>query len=290
MLPEKMKIIDFDENFNFNTLPLDDNYVVYIKTGGKVQLSELLSFAKKMGETLPYGDNEYYTFNSIHDEVELHYDGTSAEDKRIVPDWLLFYMEEKPIAKGGEFQLVNCESVINDLEEDIIRILENTPLEFYGNPSIANPNPDPLVFSFSMKAISRENGIRVLRLQLPTGDPDFFTIEPDFVFCKLDGHRLRFQGMSGSDSANIFSILRKACFSEKHMLEVSLDEGDIAFVNNRYVFHGRKKCDSLVSRKMHRIQVVCDRPNSIAKLKNTNINMKLLQERNKQWYENLHSS
>lgn len=259
-MPEKMKVIDISNkgvnDFKFEDLPLDEQYVVLLKTGGRIQFDELLSFSESLGETLVYGDKNYYTFDSIDVENELHYDGISADGVRPIPDWLAFYLEDKPKVEGGEFRALNCESVLHDLDKEVIDILEKVPLELYGLKYYFEPNPNPYDLTFSINTIVKEGNVKVLRLHLPTNDTEYVSVEPDYVHCKIDDFRLRFKGMTGPETAEIFNKLREVCFSEKHMMEISMEEGDILFMKNRYTFHGRRKCVSPTDRIMHRIQVV----------------------------------
>jgi len=262
MMPEKTQIIDLNNykninEFQFSDLPLDNQYAVLVKTGGKIKFDEVLRYSETLGETLVYGDKNYYTFDTIDVENELHYDGISSGGVRPIPDWLIFYLEDKPAVEGGEFRVLNCESVLYDLDQETIDVLENIPLELYGLKYYFEPNPKPYDLSFSINTIVNEGGARVLRMHLPTDDVDFVTVERDYVYCKIDSFRLRFKGMNGVETAEIFDRLRKVCYSEKHLMEISLDEGDILFMNNRYAFHGRKKCATTTTRVMHRIQVVC---------------------------------
>ena len=260
MLPEKMTIIDLKENgkFNFNDLSLEDNYVVLVKARDIIKFEELLCFSKTLGKPLVYGDKEYYTFDTAILENELHYDGISSDGKRVIPDWLIFYIEQEIKQKGGEFRALNCESVLNDIDKDVIEIIENLPLEFYGFPTMYEPKPKPFDITFSIKTIINEKNKRVLRMHLPTDDKEFYSVEPDYVHCKIDDFRLRFKDMTGPETAEIFNNLRKVCYSEKHMMKIPMEAGDILFMKNKYTFHGRLKYIPPATRIIHRIQVVCD--------------------------------
>jgi len=260
-LPNKMKIIDVNDSSEtiekqLSALPLDDNYVVVYRSRGEMPFNELLSFSESLGMPLSYEGKNYYSFDKVHLECELHYDGISSDGVRAMPDWLVFYMENTPKEEGGEFRLLNCVSVLNDLDEETINVLETSPLEIYGLKHWADPEPEPFKLSFSIKNIVTENGVNVLRMHIPTDDMEMVSIEPEFVHCKIDDFRMRFRGLSGPESAEIFRKIHKTAFSDKHLLEISLEEGDAVFVKNRFVFHGRNSCVAPTTRLMQRIQLV----------------------------------
>jgi len=261
ILPEKMKIINasFSNdsiNEQLNALPLNDEYVVIFRTEGDLSFNELLPFAEKLGKPLIYNEKNYITYDKVHLECEMHYDGISSDGVRAMPDWLIFYMGSTSKEKGGEFRLLNCESVLDDLCDELVEFLENTPLDIYGFKHLADPTPEPYKFSFSIQNIVTENGKKILRMHIPTHDNKQIDIEPEYVHCKIDDFRIRFRGKSGVESAEIFRKIREAAYLEKNILEISLKEGDIVFVKNRFVFHGRNGCVSPTSRLMHRIQLV----------------------------------
>jgi len=260
-LPNKMKIVNAEITSDtimnqFNSLPLDKEYVVVFRTGGKLPFDELLPLTRKMGKPLVYGENDFFSFDKVHLECELHYDGISSDGIRAMPDWLIFYMENTPNEEGGEFRLLNCESVLHDLDKELVEFLESTALEIYGLRHLSDPDPEPYKLSFKIKNIVTEQGIKILRMHIPTADSNMMVVEPEFVHCKIDDFRMRFEGMTGPETDEIFSKIRKVAFSDKHLLEIGLKKGDIVFVKNRFVFHGRNSCAAPTTRLMHRIQLI----------------------------------
>lgn len=260
-IPDKMKVIDLGllneaNAFSLSDLPLNDNYVILLKGREKVCFEEMLEFSKTLGKPLAYGDKSYITFNSVFLENELHYDGISADGKYAIPDWLIFYVEDIPSSKGAEFRVMNCETVIHDIDEDVLEILKSRPLEFYGFPTFHDPDPKPYVCAFAIPTIQYETNIPILRIHLPTDDPEYVEVEDDYVYCKIDNFRLKFKDMSGKETASIFNHIRKACYSRRHLMHIELNCGDVLFMRNRYSFHGRNKCISPEKRIMHRIQTI----------------------------------
>ena len=132
------------------------------KTHQKINISKIEKFGEKFGNFLDYGNKNHVIYNLIHNENPLHFDGVSTLDKSRIPDRLLFFVNKIPPTSEGKFRILNCESILYDLSDDVLKFLKNVELEYYGYPSIKFPNPKPFELVFSHKAIWQYNKKNIL--------------------------------------------------------------------------------------------------------------------------------
>ena len=151
---------------------------------------------------------------------------------------------------------MNCESILYDLSEDVLKILNNVELEYYGYPSINFPNPKPFELVFSHKAIWQYDNKNILRMQLPSQNPSYTKIERDFVFCKASNYRTRFKNFSGIESANIFKSIHETIEKSNSLMEINFEEGDFLVTKNKFTFHGRYGTEKPLQRQMYRFQII----------------------------------
>lgn len=204
---------------------------------------------------LPYGDKNYVQFNEIYLENEFHYDGISANNKYSVPDYILFKLDIAHKVKGGNFRLLNTVSAIEDLSDDIFNFLKTHKLEFYGFPSFYNPKPAKNELTFTINCIQKIGNELSLRMHIPSENTKMVSVEKDFLHCKIDDFRLKFSGLSGAETDQVFKEIRKSIYTPKNFLEFELSTKMIVLVNNNYIFHGRESTDSLDHRKLKRYQL-----------------------------------
>ena len=233
-------------------------YATLLRNAKPFTLDELRHFADQFGYPLMYGDDMLVTFDKVHHENELHYDGISSLDGRKVPAWLLFYVEDcpDPADAGGEFLLLDCVSALNVLPKELNDFLRTHREEFYGYPMYHRTDIGPDEFSFSIEPITEFAGTERLRIHLPTERSATLSGDGRFVYSKAHDFLLAFEGGSGSETLRIFAELRATLLNPDLVWEIPFKAGDVLVVNNEYVFHGRHRVNRPLPRLMHRAQML----------------------------------
>ena len=257
---KKFKVVQLDtlDNLqsNWSNLGLDDYYAVLLKTKKRIDMNVVHNFIKLFGNILDYGDKDFVIYDTIHQENPLHFDGVSSIDKKRIPDRLFFFVEETPKSNQGTFRILNCESVLHNLDKDVLNFLKTNPLEYYGYSTLYNDKPNSHELVFSHDTIWNYNNIDVLRMQIPSLSNNNYVIEKDYVYCNACNYRTRFKGFSGKDTAYIFKSLHDSFNSDENLFEINFNVGDFLITKNKFTFHGRHGARSPLKRKMYRFQTI----------------------------------
>lgn len=260
-LPESFKSYPNITNINELIMFLDKNersnfYAQFFELNFNISDDGFNAIAEAMEmQYLQYGDKNFCQFGEIHLENELHYDGISANSRYTVPDYLLFKVDLRHKVNGGRFRLLNSVSAINNLSLEMLSILKEHDLEFYGFPTFHNPIPIKDELTFSIKCIQKIGDKLSLRMHIPSEDLSMVVVEKDFIHCKIDDFRIRFAGMNGVETDKILCQLRKAIYTDKNLLQFDFNEKLLVVVNNNYVFHGRESTEVPDRRLMKRYQL-----------------------------------
>ncbi|WP_428987209.1 TauD/TfdA family dioxygenase [Candidatus Methylopumilus planktonicus] len=204
---------------------------------------------------VPYGKDGYVKFDSIYYENELHFDGISADNIRIVPDYLIFFVTKSHSDQEGKFRLLNTPQLIDTLNEDLKGLLSAINIDYYGFKHISDSNPSILKKSFSLKPLQKYKGNNVLRLHIPSLDQNQVSYNEDYLHCHIDNFRIRVTGMSGKELYMMFMELNNYIEKSNAILNFTLKNSMVYTVNNNYVFHGRYGVLKPTSREMYRIQL-----------------------------------
>ncbi len=206
---------------------------------------------------LSYYEKKYVSFHSIYEQNELHYDGISSDNKRVIPDYLFFNVEAAHSADGGEFLLLHTTDFLDSLPNKIVNRLENLTICYYQFKSFFNPKPHKDQFSFAVKAVDNYCGNRVLRMHIPlTVYKNDVLCDGQFVHCLVDDIKISAPGYSGKDLLEFYEELNSYIFQSKALYKFKLKKNDILIVDNRSVFHGRLATTIQDKRLMHRFQLV----------------------------------
>lgn len=233
--------------------------IVYCNSDRYIENHDIdISFSQRLGYTfLDYSEKNYISFNGIFEQNELHYDGISADGKRVVPDYLLFNIENIHKVPGGEFLILHTKDFLSNLPNKIRSRLENLNIHYYQFKSIFNPNPNKNQFSFTLKAVQNFYESYVLRMHIPlTLYKKDVVIDGEFVHCLVDDIKMHAPGYSGRDLLDLYEELNTYIFASNALYKFNFKNNDILIVNNKLAFHGRLATSSLDSRLMHRIQMI----------------------------------
>lgn len=238
----------------WNDHDLKNYYCVLLRIKNITSYKEILYFLKQFGQFLLYGNQDHVVYDIIHNENPLHFDGLSTNDKKKIPDRLFFYVDQSPLSNKGNFKILNCESILHDLDNEILKVLRTRKLHYYGYPSMKTPNPDPYDLVFSYKCIWKLDGKEILRMQLPSEDSKYTHLEDKFIFCKASNYRTRFEKMSVTETWNIFKEIYKAINTNNNLMEINFCKGDLLITKNKFTLHGRYGTEKPLARKMFRFQ------------------------------------
>lgn len=242
---------------NLNQEEMSSNYAQFFHLDFDMSDEDYLKIGEKIGGSfLQYGNNNFMDFNDIFMENELHYDGISANNKYSVPDYLMFKVYVPHTQSGGEFRLLNTASALNDLSPDLLRFLQNHKLEFYGFPSFFNPTPSKNELTFAIDCIQTYQKINTLRMHIPSEDPEMVKVRDNLIYCDIDGFGIKFSGLSGIQTKNIFDEIRSQIFNKDNLLEFNFTSRLLVIANNHFTFHGRNRTSLPDKRLMRRYQLV----------------------------------
>lgn len=256
---EKMQLIDLDGRPLREVDPAEvtSKYATLFRNAS-LDLDDFRDFAKAFGYPLMYGDDMLMTFDKVHQENELHYDGISSREARKIPGWLLFYVEECPDPRsfGGEFLLMDCVGAMEALPAELVDFLRGHKEEFYGYPMYDRRDIGPREFAFAIDPITSHAGKDRLRVHLPTEQSATLTEDGELVYSKAHNFSLKFNGASAAETLRVFDELRTHLMKPELVWEIPLQARDVLVVNNEYVFHGRNPVTRPMSRLMHRAQML----------------------------------
>jgi len=256
------------KKINKNISKISDQEIKYIKKYKAYLLREvdyhkiddLIDFTKKFGKVFKYGKKNHISFKEVSIENEMHYDGISARNKKNIPNYLFFYVENiseinNKMKNKGEFKLLNSSHCIKDIPSKLLKKLKNKNLEFYGCPTFYKPRVRKNELSFKKKIIDSINGRLNLRTHIISSISSSVTKDNKYVK-SVEGWKVKISPYTGEQTFKLFQELSKKIINKKNLWKIKFKKKDLLIVDNRYVFHGRNSVSVPSKRLVHRIQVL----------------------------------
>lgn len=204
-------------------------------------------------EIFDYNGRFSVQFDSITKENEFHFDGISSPNLSRVPNFLLFEFIEcaSNNDQNPSFKLLDCELVLSDFSSQLKSSLVAKKLVINGH---FNPVKPEFPANFSFHPIQVISGREVLRLHLPSSNPEYVEIREHYVYSINENIEIGIEGLSGQEAYNIFQEVHQVIEHSSALIKLKPEPGMIVVVNNNFCFHGREAPKYSSSRILRRTQ------------------------------------
>lgn len=234
----------------------DSSYSKKMLMGNSALLSDidLIKIGDETGyEIFDYEGKSSVYFDSLTKENEFHFDGISSPNHSRVPNFLLFEFIKCDSDEGRNpmFKLLDCEHILYDLDDELKSTLSSRKLVIKGHLNPAAPKFSP---DFSFYSIQEIFGRQILRMHLPSANPDFLEVRKSSVYSINENIEVGIEGLSGLESYNIFMELHRAIESSSALIKFRPKDGLLLILNNNFCFHGREAPKLPSSRLLRRTQ------------------------------------